>query len=58
MGQRSQHEPDKYMNKETIDYTEKNIAFIDSAAGLMTEQEVREFLDCDYSLLIGEAPKF
>lgn len=52
------HEPDKYTSKETIDYTERNIAFIDSVAGLMTEQEVREFLDRDYSLLLGEAPKF
>ena len=53
------HEPNKkYTSKETIDYTERNIAFIDSVAGLMTEQEVREFLDRDYSLLLGEAPKF
>ncbi|MDE6833873.1 MAG: hypothetical protein K2J39_06495 [Ruminococcus sp.] len=44
------HEPD--------DYKERNIAFIDAVAELMTEQEVREFLDRDYSLLLGEAPKF
>lgn len=44
------HEPD--------DYTERNIAFIDTVAELMTEQEVREFLDRDYGLLLGETPKF
>ncbi len=48
------HEPDKYTDNETIDYTERNIAFIDTVAELMTEQEVREFLDRDYNLLLGE----
>lgn len=48
------HKPCKHMNKETVDYTEKNIAFIDNVAELMTEREVREFLDCDYNLLLGE----
>lgn len=47
------HKPDEYTDRETIAYTERNIAFIDSVAVLMTEQEVREFLDRDYNLLLG-----
>ena len=50
------HVPYKYMKKNTILYTERNIKKIDKMATLMTKEEVRSFINDDYSYLI--APLF
>ena len=50
------HVPYKYMNKKTILYTERNIKKIDKMATLMTKEDVRSFINDDYSYLI--APLF
>lgn len=50
------HVPNKYMKRETINYTEDNIAEIESMAVLMTREELDDFLGDDYSYLF--APGF
>lgn len=50
------HIPYEYMDKKTIRYTEKNIKAIDKMAKLMTAEELKSFLEDDYSYLI--APSF
>lgn len=45
------HTPYEYMDKETIDYTEKNIKNINEMATLMTEEEIKAFVEDDYSYL-------
>ena len=47
------HVPYVYMKKETIDYTEENINQINEMATLMTTEEIKAFLEDDYSYLIG-----
>ena len=46
----------EYMDKETIDYTEKNIEEINKMATLMTTEEMKAFVEDDYSYLF--APLF
>lgn len=46
----------EYMNQETIDYTEENIKQIDKMATLMTTEEVKAFVEDDYSYIF--APLF
>lgn len=50
------HIPNKYMKRDTIHYTEDNIAEIDSMAELMTQDEIEDFIGEDYSYLF--APMF
>ena len=50
------HIPYEYMDKETIDYTEKNIEEINKMATLMTTEEIKAFVEDDYSYLF--APLF
>ena len=45
------HVPYEYMDKETIDYTEKNIEEINKMATLMTTEEIKAFVEDDYSYL-------
>lgn len=45
------HTPYKYRDKETIAYTEENISRLKEMAGLMTAEEVRNFVEDDYSYL-------
>jgi hypothetical protein len=47
------HVPYKYMDKETIDYTEENIRQIGEMANLMTMEELKAFIEDDYSYLCG-----
>lgn len=42
------HIPRKYMDKETIDYTEENIKQINKMATLMTKEDVEEFINNSY----------
>ena len=44
------------MNKKTISYTERNIKKIDKMATLMTPEEIKSFVEDDYSYLF--APLF
>ena len=46
------HKPSKYLEQETIDYTEENIKKINEMAELMTLEEVKEFVSYDYSEVI------
>jgi hypothetical protein len=50
------HVPYEYMNQETIDYTEENIEQIEKIATLMTMEELKSFIEDDYSYLY--APLF
>ena len=50
------HIPYEYMDKETIDYTEKNIEQINKMATLMTMEEIKAFVEDDYSYIF--APLF
>lgn len=50
------HIPYEYMNKKTISYTERNIKKIDKIATLMTPEEIKSFVEDDYSYLF--APLF
>lgn len=50
------HIPYKYMDKETINYTEENIKEINEMATLMTTEEIKAFVEDDYSYLF--APLF
>ena len=50
------HIPYEYMNKKTISYTERNIKKIDKMATLMTPEEIKSFVEDDYSYLF--APLF
>lgn len=45
------HIPNQYMKRTTINYTEDNIAEIDSIASLMTAEELEGFINDDYSYL-------
>lgn len=45
-------EPDEYLDQEAIDYTRANIKAISEMAELMTEDEVLDFLNDDYSYLL------
>lgn len=46
-----------YYEKDCVEYTERNIEFIRENAILMTEEEVEEYLNADYSFLLP-VPKF
>lgn len=46
--------PTEYMSQEVIDTCKENIADIDKMAVQMTEDEVRKFMDLDYSYLLAE----
>lgn len=46
------HVPYKYMNRHTITYTEKNIKKIDKMATLMSPEEIKTFVEDDYSYLL------
>ena len=46
-------EPNKYMDRETIDYTMRNIEAINSYATLMTREELKAFISDDYSYLLN-----
>ncbi len=50
------HTPYEYMNKKTITYTERNIKAISKMATLMTMEELKSFVEDDYSYLF--APLF
>ena len=50
------HIPYKYMDKETINYTEENIKEINEMATLMTTEEIKAFVEDDYSYMF--APLF
>ena len=50
------HIPYQFMKREVINYTEDNIAEIDSMAELMTRAELEDFVNDDYSYLV--APEF
>ena len=50
------HIPYQYMKRNIINYTEDNIAEIDSMAELMTSEELENFINDDYSYLV--APSF
>ena len=50
------HIPYKYMDRRTILYTEKNIKKINQMATLMTLDEIKSFVEDDYSYLL--APEF
>ena len=50
------HIPYEYMDKETIDYTEENIKKINEMATLMTTEEIKAFVEDDYSYMF--APLF
>lgn len=50
------HIPYEYMSKETIDYTEANIEEINKMATLMTTEEIKAFVEDDYSYMF--APLF
>lgn len=50
------HTPNKYMDRRTIIYTEKNIKKINQMATLMTLDEIKSFVEDDYSYLL--APEF
>jgi hypothetical protein len=46
------HVPYNYMNRHTITYTEKNIKKIDKMATLMSPEEIKAFVEDDYSYLL------
>jgi len=46
------HIPNGYRNRKTISYTEKNIKAINKMAKLMTPEEIKAFVEEDYSYLI------
>ena len=46
------HIPYEYMTKKTITYTEKNIKKINKMATLMTPEEIKSFVEDDYSYLL------
>ena len=46
------HVPYEYMDKETIDYTEENIKQINKMATLMTTEEIKAFVEDDYSYML------
>ena len=48
------HIPYEYMNKKTISYTERNIKKIDKMATLMTPEEIKSFVEDDYSYLFAQ----
>lgn len=48
------HIPYEYMDQETIDYTEENIKQINEMATLMTLEEIKAFIEDDYSYLLQE----
>ena len=50
------HIPYEYMDKETINYTEENIKEINEMATLMTTEEIKAFVEDDYSYMF--APLF
>lgn len=50
------HIPYEYMDKETIDYTEENIKAINEMATVMTTEEIKAFVEDDYSYMF--APLF
>lgn len=50
------HIPYEYMNEETINYTEENIKEINEMATLMTTEEIKAFVEDDYSYMF--APLF
>lgn len=45
------HMPYKYMKRKTITYTERNIKKINQMAVLMTPEEIKAFVENDYSYL-------
>ena len=45
------HIPCEYMDKETINYTEENIKEINEMATLMTMEEIKAFIEDDYSYM-------
>ena len=45
------HIPHEYMDKETIDYTEENIKKINEMAKVMTPEEIKAFIEDDYSYM-------
>ena len=47
------HIPYKYMDKETIAYTEENIKEINKMAKLMSAEELKAFIEDDYSYTIA-----
>jgi hypothetical protein len=56
-GRPNWHKPGQYMSKETIGYTEENIKKLDEAATVMTAEELKDFIDGDYSYLTGEVER-
>lgn len=50
------HIPNQYMKRDAINYTEDNIAEIESMAELMTREELDSFINDDYNYLF--APGF
>lgn len=44
--------PREFMDEETIAYTKENIRFINENAELMSAEEMKEFLNADYSYLL------
>lgn len=46
------HIPYEYMTKKTITYTKKNIKEINKMATLMTPEEIKSFVEDDYSYLL------
>lgn len=49
------HQPYEYMSQETISYTEENIKQITVMATLMTEDDLKDFLEEDYGYVLERA---
>ena len=47
------HIPYEYMDKKTINYTEKNIKKINKMSTLMTAEEIKAFVEDDYSYMLA-----